>query len=551
MTRKFTNPQSFQTECMNVNVSLDLLLEAQLCVGKQETSRCFSGKCKRGGGDTTSSALIEDWIATLKYAKEHPDEKDNDTYQRPRDVVPLDKWNEYVEIFSTPIETRVVESWKKMSKKQLAKEAEKYGVTIGIKNNKANVHLLERMLEMVERRRTNFWNNKSITQQTEENLKLSNMHILKGIAKKMGIVVNQTKEGLIDCILEKRQQLNEEENTLFVEQYEDMPLAKLKIICSERSNIRDYNNLKTKEELVHLLKESDQKRHQTIFGGIEIQSRPSDCYINATQLCKAGKREFKKWNEMKESKEFVKELSKRLDLSRTELIQIVNDKDIRFTWVHPQIAIDIAQWISPEFRANVSTWIEELLNTGSVSIGQPINTFRSLNEFEREARQLEQSLIVDEYTSYTCIYMAYIGRGLVKIGFSDGNITSRNFKHLSSESEYHRFQIVKLFKVSGKPMEKQLHEYLFRYRVEYNKQKEIFQPVSTLEHLIVKIEKYLRFNDLLMINHQLQDEKDELMKNLESSQKEIQIYQETIKRLELQIICMKNGIDFDKPKLNE
>ena len=330
-----------------------------------------------------------------------------------------------------------------------------------------------------------------------------------------------------------------------------MQVAKLKIICSERSNIRDYNNLKTKEELIHLLKESDQKRHQTIFGGIEIQSRPSDCYINATQLCKAGKREFKKWNEMKESKEFVKELSKRLDLSRTELIQIVNDKDIRFTWVHPQIAIDIAQWISPEFRANVSTWIEELLNTGSVSIGQPINTFRSLNEFEREARQLEQSLIVDEYTSYTCIYMAYIGRGLVKIGFSDGNITSRNFKHLSSESEYHRFQIVKLFKVSGKPMEKQLHEYLFRYRVEYNKQKEIFQPVSTLEHLIVKIEKYLRFNDLLMINHQLQDEKDELMKNLESSQKEIQIYQETIKRLELQIICMKNGIDFDKPKLNE
>lgn len=553
MTRIFTNPQAFQKECADASVSLELLLESQICKGKQETARCFSGKCKRGDGTTASSALVEDWIETLKYAKEHPEEKDKDPYQRPRSVIPLEKWNEFVEIFSTPIESSVVESWKKMSKKRLADEAEKYGITIGTRNNKANINLLERMLEMVERRRTNFWNHKKTIQtpKTEENLKLSNMNILKGIAKKMGIEVNQTKEALINCILEKRQQLIEDEKTLFVEKYEDMSFAKLKIICSERSNIRDYNNLKTKEELIQKLKESDENRHRNIFGNIEIQSRPSDCYINATQLCKAGGREFRKWNEMKESKEFVKELSKKLNLTRSNLIQTVNDKENRYTWVHPQIAIDIAQWISPEFRANVSTWIEELLNTGSVSIGQPVNTFRSLNDFEREARQLEQSLVVDEYTSHSCIYIAYIGRGLVKIGFSDGNITNRNFKHLSSESEYHRFQIIKLFQVSGRPMEKQLHEQLFRYRVEYNKQKEIFQPTSTLEHFIMKIEKYLRYNDLLMINHRLQDERDELEKKLEVSQKQVQFHEETIKRLELQIICLRNGIDFDKMKLNE
>ena len=46
-----------------------------------------------------------------------------------------------------------------------------------------------------------------------------------------------------------------------------------------------------------------------------------------------------------------------------------------------------------------------------------------------------------------------------------------------------------------------------------------------------------------MINHGLQDERDELEKKLEVSQ-------ETIKRLELQIVCLRNGIDFDKLKLN-
>ena len=33
----------------------------------------------------------------------------------------------------------------------------------------------------------------------------------------------------------------------------------------------------------------------------------------------------------------------------------------RKTWVHPQVAINIAQWISPEFDVQVSKWIFELI----------------------------------------------------------------------------------------------------------------------------------------------------------------------------------------------
>jgi hypothetical protein len=36
------------------------------------------------------------------------------------------------------------------------------------------------------------------------------------------------------------------------------------------------------------------------------------------------------------------------------------------TWVHPQVAINIAQWISPQFDVKVSGWVYEIMMTGKV-----------------------------------------------------------------------------------------------------------------------------------------------------------------------------------------
>jgi hypothetical protein len=37
-------------------------------------------------------------------------------------------------------------------------------------------------------------------------------------------------------------------------------------------------------------------------------------------------------------------------------------------WVHPQVAINIAQWISPQFDVKVSGWVYEIMMTGKVDI---------------------------------------------------------------------------------------------------------------------------------------------------------------------------------------
>jgi hypothetical protein len=169
MPRVYTNPHSFVQECKDVNVTLDLLLEAQFSVGKQQTARFFHGKCQRGGGISVSSALIEDWIVTLKHAHDNPEEKDPDIYQNPREVLPTEEWKAFVDLVHTPISDEVVASWEKLSKVALGKEAQKHGLTFGTSNFKALNTLHNRMLEMVERRRTLFWRQNVSTETINNN----------------------------------------------------------------------------------------------------------------------------------------------------------------------------------------------------------------------------------------------------------------------------------------------------------------------------------------------------------------------------------------------
>ena len=69
-----SNPQKFKQECYNIGITLNLLLEAQECLGKQATARMFYGKSKRGTKDNesyVSAASVECWIQTLEYSEKN------------------------------------------------------------------------------------------------------------------------------------------------------------------------------------------------------------------------------------------------------------------------------------------------------------------------------------------------------------------------------------------------------------------------------------------------------------------------------------------------
>jgi hypothetical protein len=97
-----------------------------------------------------------------------------------------------------------------------------------------------------------------------------------------------------------------------------------------------------------------------------ISQRAKDGYINATAMCKAANRQFKHYNETVATKAFVSELSSEAGIPGAELVQSVNGgvPELQGTWVHPQVAIHLAQWLSPKFAVQVTQWVFEWISGG-------------------------------------------------------------------------------------------------------------------------------------------------------------------------------------------
>jgi hypothetical protein len=97
-----------------------------------------------------------------------------------------------------------------------------------------------------------------------------------------------------------------------------------------------------------------------------VTLRQRDGYINATAMCKAAGRAFKHYNENKQTRAFLTELSIEVGIPTSALVQSVSGGDpaSQGTWVHPQVAINLAQWLSPKFAVRVSKWVYDWLSGG-------------------------------------------------------------------------------------------------------------------------------------------------------------------------------------------
>lgn len=134
--------------------------------------------------------------------------------------------------------------------------------------------------------------------------------------------------------------------------------------------------------------------------GYTIEHRDEDGYINVTNLCKAGGKQFKHWKSIQKTKAFLKVLSSAVGIPTAELIKLGtgsrNIKDsTQGTWVHPQVAINIAQWISPQFDVKVSGWVYEIMMTGKVDITNT-TSFKKLQE-ENKGHKLRIQYLTKKY----------------------------------------------------------------------------------------------------------------------------------------------------------
>lgn len=93
--------------------------------------------------------------------------------------------------------------------------------------------------------------------------------------------------------------------------------------------------------------------------GAIVYQRPEDGYINATAMCQAAGKRWNDYSVLASTKPFLDALATETGIPVSGLAQSHKGGDVRLqgTWVHPQVAINLAQWCSPEFAVKVSQWV--------------------------------------------------------------------------------------------------------------------------------------------------------------------------------------------------
>lgn len=106
------------------------------------------------------------------------------------------------------------------------------------------------------------------------------------------------------------------------------------------------------------------------FQAATIEQRVADGYVNATAMCKACGKRFFDYSRIATTQAFVAALSTEAGIPVSEMIQSVKGGDVTVqgSWVHPKLAIHLAQWLSPEFAVQVSTWVFDWLQGKTVEV---------------------------------------------------------------------------------------------------------------------------------------------------------------------------------------
>ena len=219
----------------------------------------------------------------------------------------------------------------------------------------------------------------------------------------------------------------------------------INIIMDKNKTIEELNTKITNTtEIIPIKNDGIIEPGSLTLNNVVIISRVEDNYINATQLCQAGGKKFNDWYRLETTKELINELASDVGISVSQslitnknetapkavipvlgaysLIEInkcydknetTNDAGIpvsltyslieinkggnkynQETWVHPQLAIQLAQWISPKFALQVSKWILHLFSNGKVEINMKL-----IKEKENEIRlkDMKIQLLQDQF----------------------------------------------------------------------------------------------------------------------------------------------------------
>jgi hypothetical protein len=181
---------------------------------------------------------------------------------------------------------------------------------------------------------------------------------------------------------------------------------------NEFKNINNINNNLIKYEELTNDSDNENESNNIIIDNNIIMSRETDKYINATQLCKAGNKKFSHWNSLDSTKNLISVLESEAGIPASQLIDIKKGKSVKFeqgVWLHPDLAIQLAQWINPNFALQVSKWIRTLFSKGKVNFKLIKKQEEKINRSTKKIKELEVMVLKKQkreiYHDSNVIYM--------------------------------------------------------------------------------------------------------------------------------------------------
>ena len=115
-------------------------------------------------------------------------------------------------------------------------------------------------------------------------------------------------------------------------------------------------------------------------------------YINATKIAQHFNKQASKWLENKDTKAYIKALSRKQNFANGDLVVIVQGgkPQEQGTWIHKKLIIAFARWLSPDFAVWCDSVIEDILETGSYKIQPTKKSIQEdIEELEFASKQYE------------------------------------------------------------------------------------------------------------------------------------------------------------------
>jgi hypothetical protein len=121
---------------------------------------------------------------------------------------------------------------------------------------------------------------------------------------------------------------------------------------------------------------------------LKLIMRKSDGYVNATKLCKDAGKEYSNWKRLDGSENLLSAFERSLQICRDLLVESITTgiNETRGTYVHPKIAIQIANWCSPEFAVKVSDIIFRYYSGDLFLIRDVVQNFNATHEETKVSR---------------------------------------------------------------------------------------------------------------------------------------------------------------------